>query len=1284
VKKIFLKIFLIPFLFINVCFAQNIKKDKQINWTGIKNEKINATDSISFLTFEDGIFENLTIKAPFIVVKEEITDSEFQPDFILSDFIFEELAEDERQLIPTNLITNNIVQKEVKITYDKKIPYAILKINPFRINPVTNKLEKIISFSYKLVFSDKALINSMKNHVYANNSNLSSGNWYKFSVKQTGLFRIGYNDLINMGINVNSLNPQNIAIFGNPAGMLPEANSADQYDDINELAIIVADGNDGKFDANDYILFYGQSPVVWKYNSSRVLFEHQINYYADQTYYFLTTDQNIGIKKRISLQTEPSNSAAFQINSFVDYAFYHKELENLAKSGKIWVGERFDNIIYNYNYPFNFPDLISDSNLYLKYSLLASSPAISKFILNLNGNTKVIEFNSLISSTSGTLALNKVDYLVLNNINNPINININYDHPLSTSKAWLNYLEMNVYRQLKFNGSQLSFRTSEGYGSGNISQFNISNSNSTVNVLDVTDPLNVRFIDKKLNGNTLSFKISTDTLKEFIAYNGASFLTPTYIGVVANQNLHGLSQHDYIIVSHPLFLNEANRLAKLHEDINQLKVKVVTPEIIYNEFSSGSQDPMAIRNFMKMFYDRATNANEMPKYLLFFGDGSYDYKNRIADNSNFIVTYESDASFEGSMSYASDDFFGFLDDNENGTSSWESLDLGIGRFPVKTLAEAQTIVNKIYRYSSKTDLVQNSNTTISNFSDWRNTVCFVADDEDGNVYLKDTELIYTKLKNSHPAINSDKIYLDAYPQVSNAGGQRYPDVNEAINQRVEKGALIVNYIGHGGELGWAHERVLEISDILKWKNRNNMPLFFTATCEFSRFDDPERTSAGELVILNENGGGIALLTTSRLAYQSPNMALNNSFFNRVFVKTNGKYPTMGDLMRYSKNDASNNYAIKNFVLLGDPALKLSYPKYNVLTTHINNKSVSAVSDTIQAMSTVTIKGIVTDENMNKINYNGVLFPTIYDKPMLVNSLANDPASSHINFELPKAILYKGKASIINGDFEFSFIVPRDIAYYYGYGKISYYAKNDSSDANGFYSNIVVGSFDPSVIPDVTGPEIKLYMNDTNFIFKGITDENPILLAKISDLNGINTVGNGIGHDIVAYFDGNETKPIILNDYYVSDIDEYNKGSVYYPFFELNEGLHSIKVKVWDVFNNSTESYTEFIVSKSAQLALNNVLNYPNPFLESTNFVFEHNQPDSELDIQIEIYDMNGKNLKTISQKIISGGYKIEPINWNGTTDSGDKIGKGIYIYRLIVSKQNGDQVVKSNKLVFLR
>ncbi len=1265
--------------------AKDKKNWKEIKWQGIQTEKLNEKESRSFLAFEGSILGQSNAILPMFFLRLELENNDLQAEFVISDMIFEALPQIEIDFLKEVPITNSQLQKEVNISYERKKAFATLKFYPFRINSLTGKIEKLTAFSYELKTSANSNSKTnLSNRSIAAHSVLANGSWYKIATKNTGVHKITYTDLKTMSINLDSIKSDAISIFGNGPGMLPSSNAAFRYDDLQETAILVEDGNDGVIDSIDYILFYGQSSVSWKLNTSTNLFEHQINYYTDNTYYYICLDPTIGTKKRILPETAPVSAANKIINNFNDYAYHHKELYNLAKSGKIWLGEKFNTAVFSYNFPFNFPDINKDSLSIVKYSLYASSTVNSQFVVNVNTNLKTEIMGSVSGASVGLLASNVVNSISFKSTSDQINTNISYNHPISASNGFLNYLELNIVRHLRFSESQLPFRSIESKGIGNISQFNLGNSSPSVKIWNVSNPLNVSVINTSLSGDNLSFKIATDSLQEFIAFNGSSYLTPEFIGAVPNQDLHGLAQQDYIIVSHPLFLSEANRLAILHRNINKLKVTVVTPEQIYNEFSSGAQDPVAIRSFVKMFYDRSSSNDDLPKYLLLFGDGSYDNKSLNGNNTNLIVTYQSDNSFDGAYSYVTDDYFGFLDNNESGESN-DGMDIGIGRFPVKKQSEAKIVVDKIYKYASKRDLIPNSPTIVTNYADWRNSICFVADDEDGNQFINGTETLANIIKTKFPVINIDKIYLDAYPQISNSGGSRYPDANKAINQRVEKGSLIINYMGHGGELGWTHERVLEISDILNWKNTYNMPLFFTATCEFSRFDDYERTSAGELVLLTPNGGGIALMTTSRVTYQGSNMTLNTNFFNRVLNKVNGSYPTMGDLIRSSKNDGGNEPYVRNFVLLGDPALKLAYPQYNVVTTEVNGIPVGISNDTIHAMSTITIKGIITDEANQKIsNYNGILYPTIYDKPMIVRSLGNDPDSHPIDFELPKAILYKGKESIVNGAFEFSFIVPRDIAYYYGYGKISYYAKNDTSDANGYYKKIVVGGIDNNVIPDDKGPEIKLFMNDTNFIFGGITDENPMLLALISDPNGINTVGNGIGHDIVAYFDENIENPIILNDFYISDLNRYDKGSVYYPFYDLADGLHTIKVKAWDVFNNSALGYTEFIVAQSAQIALTNVMSYPNPFFDNTHFAFDHNQPNTDLDIQIQIFDIKGELIKTIKTTVNTNGYKIEPIEWNGTTDSGAKIGKGLYIYRITVRNPLGIQTEKTDKLVFLR
>ena len=1253
---------------------------------------------IDYLYFDGAIYKAESKNLPVYYERFNLPDmGEFiniKVDVKLTNKVFKEFEYDEIK----NIKDLNLIDEHIKVNssviYDKKKPYVSVSFVPVRKNQTSNKYEKLISFDIELNITYVPTSKSRYNkHAYTQNSVLATGNWYKMSVSNTGIYKITRNDLSNMGINVSSIDPRNIRIYGNGGGMLPESNSEFRYDDLQENAIFVNGEDDAKFDDNDYVLFYGENPNKWIYDTIDLKFHHSIHKYSDINCYFITTD--LGPGKRIELETSESLPANKFVNKFQDYAFNEKESVNLLKSGREWYGEAFD-ILTSYNFSFTFPNIDVGSEVFIETNIIARSNLNSTFNVTANGNNMLVTVPSVnLDNYTGAYANSSSDIMNFNTSGSTINVNITYNKPNANSLGWLNYIELNAVRNLTFCAGQMCFRNTESVGQDNISEFTLSNVSSSVNIWDVTNPTEIKKVDASLSGNNLIFRLHTDSLKEFIAYDGSYFHTPNFLYKVENQNLHSLGQYDMLIVSHPNFINEANQLAELHRNNDGLSVVVVTPQQIYNEFSSGIQDITAIRDFVKMFFDRAgTDIDKMPEYLLLFGDGSYDNKNRVADNTNFIPTYQSENSLIVTASYVTDDYFGLLDNNE-GENANGNLDVGIGRLPVKTTDQARNIVNKIIRYTSKSNLgCQNAAcssvyaNSISNYADWRNIVCFIADDEDSNSHIDQTDALATLVDTNYKVYNIDKIYLDAYQQLSTPGGQRYPEVNDAINKRVEKGALIVNYTGHGGELGWTHERVLEVSDINGWNNLNNMPVFFTATCEFSRFDDPERTSAGEYVILNQNGGAIALLTTTRISFSGSNFAINKSFYNYVFKKIDNKFPCLGDIIKLSKIENASSTNLKMFVLLGDPAIRLTYPKYDVNTTSINNCSSKTNYDTIRALSKVTVSGYVQNDIGNKLtDFNGIIYPTVFDKASVITTLANDPTSYPKDFYLQKNILFKGKVSVVNGDFLFTFVVPKDIAYNYGIGKISYYAVNNDttniSDANGYYENIIIGGSNDSIEPDDIVPNIKLYLNDITFISGGITDEHPLLLAFVSDSNGINTVGNGIGHDITAILDDNTKGSIILNDYYESDLDNYKKGVVRYPFSDLSEGKHTLTLKIWDVYNNSSQAYTEFVVVKSDEVVLKNVFNYPNPFTTSTCFRFEHNHACSDLNVQIKIFSITGKLVQTINKTVSTSGFIAEPVNWDGKNEYGARVSKGIYIYKLQVNLNTGEYAEATGKLIIL-
>jgi hypothetical protein len=1129
---------------------------------------------------------------------------------------------------------------------------------------------------------------------FANSSVLATGNWYKVAVSQDGLHRITYSDLEEMGMDVNSIDPRRLNVYGNGGGMLPQANSEFRHDDLQQNAIEVVGESDGSFDQGDYIVFYAKGPHTWVQDSSSCgFFKHNLNVYSDRAYYFVTADRGQG--RRVSTVSDPSGSATHTVNTFTDHQFHEADNFNLLKSGRQWYGETFD-IQTSYGFDFGFSNVTNEPG-YLSTRLLAKSlSGPTSFSVKVNGST--VE-NVNVPQVSGGYNKNAEDEFACTELqfsSGNTNVSFNYSKGGNPSAVgWLDYIEIILKRNLSMVGGQMAFRNLESVGIGNIAEFQIANASSALNVWEVTDPTNVTRRQLNLQGSTATFKVETDSLRQFVAYTGGSFLSVETIGRVDNQNLHALSQANMMMIAHPNFMSEAQRLADFHRQsqTSPLTVHIVTPEQIYNEFSSGAQDVSAIRDFMRMFYERSTSWQDMPRYLLLFGDASYDYKDRLADNTNFVPTYESVESLTPTISYASDDYYGLLDPNEGTwtSSASDALDLGIGRFVVRTLEDAKAVVDKVYRYedleTASTDVGQicADGTIRSSISpDWRNRIVFVADDEDSNLHLNQADQLAELVDTMYPEYNLTKIYLDAYVQESTPGGQRYPEVNASINSEVQRGTLLVNFTGHGGEVGWTHERVLGISDINGWSNFSNLSVFVTATCEFARFDDPSRISAGELVHLKPDGGGIALFTTSRLVYAAPNFTLNRNFFLNLLVEQSWGPPTMGDVIRMTKVASGGILNNRNFILIGDPAQRLAFPLHKVETLTINGENINSLTDTINALQLVTVTGTMRNRNGQPISdFDGVVYPTVFDKATEVSTLANDPGSSVRQFKSQKNLIYKGKASVKDGNFSFSFVVPRDISYNYGFGRISYYAEGEGTNANGYFEEFIIGGSSDGLTADEEGPTVRLYMNDESFAYGGTTDENASLYAIVSDTNGINTVGNGIGHDITAVLDDNANATINLNDFYQADLDSYQSGKVVYPFSKLSEGTHNLKLKIWDVYNNSSEAYTEFVVAESAELALNHVLNYPNPFTTRTSFMFEHNQPCTSLDVQVQVFTVSGKLVKTINETILTQGFRNDPIEWDGLDDYGQKIGRGVYMYNLKVTTPDGQRAEQIEKLVIL-
>lgn len=1194
------------------------------------------------------------------------------------------ISNEQYEPLTAQMLTNNqrlAIQQQplvqVEYGYERGNKLATIEILPFRNNNGTIEILKQFQWniSTSTTLDERNFENTGANRTYVANSILSTGKWYKFGVPKSDVYKLDYTFLKNLGISVQNINPQNIRIFGHRSGMLPELAGADREDEVLEIPIKVVSANATQFQENDYVLAYLPGPEKWDYQASSQTFIAKKHLYSNTKNFFITTDAGAG--SRIGTATTPAAASTKTITTYNDYGFFEEDKVNIAQSGKQFLGDEFGSITDKV-YAFNFPNILTTQPTKVRIATAAFSKASgSTFTISSDGNANANSyFTPNVSNISGidNYAVKMEKLYTFSNLNPVFNISLNFNRNGDfNTKGWLDYIQINAISTLRYNGTPLSFRSIASVGSGDISTFEIQNMHSNVEIWDVTNPFHIQKINYTLNGSTASFKIETDSLKEFIALENTTNI-PTGMGSIANQNIHATPQKDLLIFTRSAFLSQANELAQFHQTKQNLSSAVFELNQVLNEFSSGTNDITAIRNCIKMFYDRAAgNTAIMPKYVLILGDGTFDNKNY---GDYLMPTYESDKTFEALETFVSDDYFGLLDDNEGANitnTSTEKLDVSVGRIPADDMTKAQTAVDKIKMYGSK-----------EAYGEWRNQGTFIADDEDYNIHIDDADEFADNLFTVQKKINVDKIYLDAYQQQSQTGGAAYPAVNDAINKKLFTGTLFINYVGHGGPIGLAKEKILTIDDINQWNNSTKLPLFITASCEFAPFDFMDQYTAGERVLFKENGGGIALVTTTRVVYSNRNKTMNENFMAQLNNAYTNKNTTLGDILRNAKNNTNTGDGNRKFTLLGDPALRLAIPTYDVVVTKINSIPISSPHDTIKALSKITIDGEVRDNsNALMTDFNGIAATTLYDKMKSITTLSNDPESAPFPFNLQKNSIYKGKTKITNGKFQFTFLVPKDIDYNYGNGKISLYASSDTTDAAGYTNDIIIGGASDTFPIDNEGPIVDVFMNDEKFVFGGITNENPKLFCKLYDENGINTSGNGIGHDITAIIDNDTRNIYTLNDFYETEIDDIANGKILYPFSKLKKGKHTLEVKAWDVLNNSGVGYTEFLVEEDAKLALSHVLNYPNPFTTSTHFMFEHNRPGTALDVKIEIFSVSGKIIKTIIKNINSVGYRVDDIAWDGLDDFGDKIGKGVYIYRITIKDDNGKKVSQYQKLVVL-
>lgn len=1240
-KKYILLLFIIV-----VGFSVNdVKKEIiTLEWT----ETVGAVDNDAFVFFENTDLQKAENVLP-VYTRLYTLNSNKTLRLIVENPVFEEFDSNMNAVLSQSIGPD--IQINSKVLNSGNSRKLELQIIPLKKE--NGKIYKLLSFELKQI---PEVLKSAKTEIdWKNSSVLNSGKWIKIKTSRKGIYKIPYSKLSEWGFS----NPAQVSVYGSGATILSENPGNIAYDDLVQSAVW-SNKNGGE----DCLFFYAPGRTEWDVNAEGY-FEHFSNEYTNNGFFFLgeTGDSQKSVEKYDVL----NESASAIAKTFNEYDLIENDLVNLLAlgSGKEWFGQKFlQGKTHNYNFQISNIDETSPTYLKVKAagrSFVASSIKVSTADQSL-GSVNFKKINT--TDTYGLYASHVGTRFEFNTGNGELNISLNYSASNSNAEAWTNYLELNYRRNLLVENNAVFFRDAETVGEGNVVEFDIENATANTKVFDVTEVNDIKEVPVEIVGSNIKAKRPASTLKEYVMFNSdGTFAEPALESEIENQNIHAINTPEFLIISHSNFMSSAEDLATFHREHDGMSVEVVNVEAVYNEFSSGSKSATGIRNFIKMFYDRDNTL----KYVLLFGDGSYDNRNIKGESNTFIPTYQSRESLDPIRSFVTDDYFVMLDADESMHNG--AIDLGIGRIPSSTPYEAQLVVDKIKRYYKPEAL-----------GDWRNVLCFIGDDGDGGLHMRQSEELADSVNKKYNEFVTDKIFFDAYVKEVTPAGDRYPDVNAAINERVKDGVLILNYTGHANELFLAHEHVLDINDINSWSNTNTLPIFVTATCEFSRFDADD-TSAGEYVLLNPNGGGIGLFSTTRVVYASANFKLSKSFYNFIFEQdAQGEHYRMGDVMRLAKTNISSSINKRNFSLLADPALKLSYPKHRVVTSIINQQDATQAPDTLGTLQKITVTGYVADYFGNKVNnIDGELIPTVYDKEVLKQTLGNG-GERPINFRVQENIIYKGRASVQNGEFSFSFVVPKDISYSLGEGKIVYYADNGLEDAHGAFTNFYIGGSGSDIV-DNKGPEIQLYMDSKDFKSGDKTGKNPTLLAFLSDENGINTVGTGIGHDITAVIDNDYSNVFVLNNYYQSEKDDYTKGSIQYALRDLEVGMHSLKLKAWDVANNSTEAEIEFEVS--GEFNIEEISNYPNPASNYTYFVLKHNQSDATLDVIFDIYDQNGRQIDRFQKQIGSSGGSTNPVRWD-LSESQIAAVPGVYIYRAIVQNTDGVIASKSGKMIIVR
>jgi hypothetical protein len=1113
------------------------------------------------------------------------------------------------------------------------------------------------------------------------------------AIVEDGVYAIDASWLEAAGIDRAGLDMRKVRVFGNGGEQLPYSNEVERPLDLQEVAVVREGGADGIWHAGDRLLFYGKGPVTWSRSEVNGAWEHALHACSDSAYYFLDLGTGAGAPEGLELASYSSVDApvAEELDRFTDVRMHELELASPNRSGRQWWGEAFGTVEERV-ISFPVPHATASPGRLTAHVAAQSMGSASTFAISAGA----VAFTASPSSTTASSTSNVVNVASGTGVGSlvtgsgstaRIDVQLEFQAGAADAQGWLDFVRVEQERELRWVPGGLQWWGPAETHVDSAYRWVLSGTGSGLGgVWEVTEhgmPV-VWEVEEGSAVGTVEWRVPADGVRRFVAYPSAGLPAPVHLGPVAPVDLHGLEDLDLVVVTVPQFADQAQRLAALRAD-EGLRVAVVDQRQVFDCFSSGSPDPTALKMLMLMLLDKAEgDSARMPRYLQLLGDGTFANRGNVLNGSH-IITYQSANSISPTSSYVSDDYFGFLAP-EAGEGIGDKLDIGVGRIPARSVEEAEGFVAKLEAYARAgapaTD-GQCSSEASGSTGPWRNSLVLVSDDRDGSggptelVHMLNSDEHAETVRTAHNDFDVTKIYLDAYPQLATPGGERYPDASEAIARSVESGALVVNYIGHGGERGWAHERVLNTTTIREWTNAPRLPLFMTATCELARYDDPEVETAGDDMLLNPEGGAVAMLTTTRVVFSGSNQQLNRAFYACAFDDSPEQPLRLGDIARRTKNDpqVSNSSNKRNFSLLGDAAMRLAYPELRVVF--------SEVPDTLRALDVAEIRGYIADALGDTVHdFTGFVYPRVFDKRSTVATLDNDGSGTPYSFTVFRDVLYRGVASVEQGQFAFSFAVPRDIDYAFGPGRISAYAAStEGTDAHGHTEAVVVGGVSENFLVDDEAPVVRLFLNDTLFRSGGLCGPDPVLIARVADAGGINASGTGIGHDIKMTLDGASGDAVVLNDFYQTDLNTYVSGTVRYPLRDLADGPHRVELVVWDVSNNKGTATLDFVVADDLQAALGEVLAFPNPATDEVRLHIGHNQACTDATVRIEVFASDGRRIEAVEGPLGAPGYWTEAWVWRPAERNAQP---GVYLFRIAITDEQGGTAQYSERVVVVR